>query len=428
MKKKTVSIITLGCPKNLVDSEKLASDLQLNGTPSVHEQDLAEIIVINTCAFIGDAQQEAIDTILHYVQLKKEGKIEKIIVTGCLSQRFKEELKVEIPEVDHYYGVNEYKEVIKEITKKEEQSNQRILGTPSHYAYLKIAEGCDHQCSFCIIPAIRGKYKSRPFEDIIEEAKELSKNGVKELIVIAQDTTYYGVDLYKKRRIAELMQSLAKIEGFHWIRLMYTYPLSFPMDLATVIAEEPKIAKYIDMPLQHIDDEILQDMKRPLFEDEIKKLISNLRLSIPELHIRSAFIAGYPGETSKKFDKLKKLLSEVKFERLGLFSYSPESGTPAGEQLKQIGDKTRLRRTAELMSIHEKNSSLYSQTMKGRILTVMVDEVPSEHLAHCRSQWDAPEIDHIIYVETSRKVQAGELIKIKVLESGIYDLTGIMLD
>lgn len=419
-----VSIITLGCPKNLVDSEKLAANLRDNGMDTAHEQELAETVIINTCAFIGDAQQEAVDTILQYLEWKKEGLIQKVIVTGCLSQRFGKELEKELPEVDGFFGVNDYDKLVGILSHKSQFGHSRMLATPEHYAYLKIAEGCDHQCSFCIIPAIRGKYKSRPFEEIIEEAKELAAQGVKELIVIAQDTTYYGIDLYKKHRIAELMDTLAQIDGFNWIRLMYAYPLAFPPDLANVIARNPKIVKYLDMPLQHIDEEILTDMQRPVFEKEIGELIASLRAQIPDLHIRSAFIAGYPGETPKKFNALREFLKKIKFERLGIFAYSPEIDTPAGEKEKQVSEKLRLSRAAELITLHEKNSVEYSKTMVGKTLDVMIDEVTENNTANGRTQWDAPEIDHIVFIDNAGNVKPGDIVKVKITASGPFDISG----
>lgn len=422
--KAKVSIITLGCPKNLVDSEKLAANLRDNGLETAHEQELADTVIINTCAFIGDAQQEAIDTILQYIEWKKKGLIKDIIVTGCLSQRFGNELQKELPEVDAFYGVNDYEKLVEKLSLKNHFGNTRMLATPAHYAYLKIAEGCDHQCSFCIIPSIRGRYKSRPFEEIVAEAELLAAQGVKELIVIAQDTTYYGVDLYKKHRIAELMDTLAKIEGFNWIRLMYAYPLSFPSDLAGVIARNPKIVNYLDIPLQHIDEEILTDMQRPVFEKEIGSLITSLRDQIPGLHIRSAFIAGYPGETPKKFKHLRDFIASTRFERLGIFAYSPETGTPAGGQDKQVSEKLRLSRAAELIALHEKNSVAYSKKQVGLVLDVMVDELTGKGNANGRTQWDAPEIDHIVFISKVGDAKPGDLIKVKIESAGPFDISG----
>ena len=424
MTKKSLSIITLGCPKNQVDSEKLASALSYSFIVE-HEKEVADYIIINTCSFILPAKEETINTILDYIELKKQGLVEKIIVTGCMAQLYKKDLLDNLPEIDMIFGLSEYDKLLKTLTKNQNIniSNERILSTPNHYAYLKIADGCDHSCSFCTIPTIRGAYKSIPMEDLINEAKNLAHKGVKELILIAQDTTYYGIDIYHKQKLPELLDTLASLNLFSWIRLLYTYPINFPMELIDVYNARKSIVPYIHLPLQHCDDKILDNMRRPFGQEAITNLIKILRTSIADLAIRTDFIAGYPLETNKEFNKLKNFIKEMNFERMGIFEYSIEENTSAA-LLPQHGDKLKIKRTQELMDLHAELSLSRNRSLIGKNLKVMIDDKLDDNLYEARSQWDVPEIDQVVFVNSNIELQSGQVVDVYINDAGNFDLSG----
>jgi len=379
--KNTINIITLGCSKNLVDSEVLMGQIKENNISVVHQSDeKANIIVINTCGFIEDAKQESIDTIFQYVEAKKKGIIDKVFVMGCLSERYKKNLKNEIPEVDGFFGVNELPEIIDSIgAKHKKEFYNRIITTPSHYAYLKVAEGCDRKCSFCAIPLIRGKFISKPIEVIISEAKNLVAQGVKELILIAQDLTYYGVDIYKKQKLAQLIIELEKITGLEWIRLHYTYPTSFPDEVLDLISKSTKICNYIDIPLQHISDKILKSMKRGITGNETRKLIDKIRLKIPNVAIRTTMMLGYPGETDENFNELLDFIKEYKFDRLGVFTYSAEEDTFANTLNDDVPQSIKQQRADEIMEIQEKISFELNNQKIGKTFKVLFDKEEGDY-------------------------------------------------
>ncbi|MDX9932654.1 MAG: 30S ribosomal protein S12 methylthiotransferase RimO [Bacteroidales bacterium] len=426
MKKNKVGIITMGCPKNLVDSEKLAFALQKAGFEVEHEQTDADIIIVNTCGFINDAKEESINEILNHTARKNAENNLKVIVTGCLSERYRDELKNEIPEADAIFGVNEYDRVIEFVTGKFEKPYQeRILGTPSHYAYLKISEGCNRTCSFCAIPMIRGPHVSLPEEDILKEAQWLALQGVKELIVIAQDTVSYGLDLYGERRIARLLHKLSGIVGIEWIRLMYTYPAGFPDDLIDEIAQNPKIVKYVDLPLQHISTSILGSMKRSIDRESTEALISKIRNRIPGVAIRSTFIVGYPGEKASDYAELVQFIKDSRFERFGVFAYSPEENTAAFELKDNVPHKTKMQRMSGLLRYHEKASIDFNSKLVGKTLSVIVDEFNKEEKCYYgRTAIDAPEIDNLVrlFVDGDKVLRDGDIVDAKVISSGIFDI------
>ncbi|HBG70238.1 MAG: ribosomal protein S12 methylthiotransferase RimO [Bacteroidetes bacterium GWF2_43_63] len=426
MKKSKVGIITMGCPKNLVDSEKLAAMLAGEGFEVEHEQADADIIIINTCGFINDAKEESINEILNHTSRKNANKNLKVIVTGCLTERYREDLKKEIPEADVFFGVNEYDKVVEYITGKSEKLQpERILGTPAHYAYLKISEGCNRTCSFCAIPLIRGQHVSVPEEELLKETELLALQGVKELIVIAQDTVSYGLDLYGERRIARLLRKLSEIKGIQWIRLMYTYPAGFPDDLIEEIAVNPKIVKYIDLPLQHISTSILHNMKRSIDRESTEALVSKIRSRIPDVAIRSTFIVGYPGEKASDYTELVQFIKESKFERFGVFAYSPEESTAAFLQKDNIPHKTKMLRMSGLLRYHEKASIEFNKKLVGKTLPVIVDEYNAdEKCFYGRTPIDAPEIDNIVrlFVGSDHTLKPGDIVEAKVISSGIFDI------
>jgi ribosomal protein S12 methylthiotransferase len=424
MKKKSISIVTLGCPKNQVDSEKLAAALSSNFIVE-HEKPVADYVIINTCSFILPAKEETINTILDYIDLKKQGKVEKIIVTGCMAQLYKKDLLDNLPEIDMIAGINEYDNLVKTLTKDTHINitNDRILSTPNHYAYLKIADGCDHSCSFCTIPQIRGAYKSIPMEDLLNEAKILANRGVKELILIAQDTTYYGIDIYHKQKLPELIDAIASLNLFSWIRLLYTYPINFPIELIDVYKAHKSIVPYIHLPLQHSDDKILENMRRPFGQEAIKNLINKLRTSIPDLAIRTDFIAGYPLETKKEFTNLKNFIREMNFERMGIFEYSIEDNTPAAS-LHQHRESLKLKRTQELIDLYAEMSLDRNRTLVGKTIKVMIDDKIDDNIYEARSQWDAPEIDQVIFVNSNIELQRGQIVDVYINEAGNFDMSG----
>ena len=425
-KEDRINIITLGCAKNIVDSEVLLTQLKGNNVNVVHESEnnSSNIIIINTCGFIESAKQESLDTILSYAEQKKLGNIKKLYVTGCLSERYKENLKKEIPEVDKYFGTNDLPLLLKKLKAKYRNDllSKRIISTKNHYAYLKISEGCNRPCSFCAIPIMRGKHISKPLEIIIQEAENLSKNGVKELMIIAQDTTYYGIDLYNKRMLGELMRRLCDIDGIEWIRLHYAFPTGFPIDILTVIKENNKICKYLDIPLQHGSSRMLKIMRRGTNREKTENLITTIRNKIPEIAIRTTLIAGHPGETEKDFDEMYDFVSKMKFNRLGIFIYSHEEDTHAFSMNDDVHEKIKKERANSIMQLQNKISYNLNQKFIGKKLKVIIDRKQGE-FSFGRTEFDSPEVDNeIIIKENSRILKVGNFFNVIVKEAKDYDL------
>lgn len=420
-------MISLGCAKNLVDSELLMKQLQANqfqvSFDPVDAKGL-DSAVINTCGFIGDAKKESIETILQFVHAKMKGQIKNIYVMGCLSERYKKQLQNEIPEVDGFFGVNEIKNIIHQMggNFKHELLGDRLLATPGHYAYLKIAEGCNRQCAFCAIPMIRGRHVSRPIENIVEEAKRLAKSGIKELNVISQDTTYYGLDLYKRQALPQLLQQLAQTEGLEWIRLHYTYPAAFPLELLDVIHENPTICRYIDIPLQHINNRILGSMRRGITSDETKRLIDGIRNKIPGVSIRTTFIVGYPGETTKEFNELRSFVETAQFDRMGVFTYSSEEDTRASQLKDGVSLQTKNRRAEELMAIQENISFSRNQKRVGGQMKVIIDRMEGDYNI-ARSEFDSPEVDNEVLIKNNgNPLNIGTFYIVKITKAESFDL------
>lgn len=432
VKNKSVNVITLGCSKNLVDSEFMLRQLKAAGFEISHDSNNeSDVIIINTCGFINDAKEESVNTILHWTELKKEGKISKLYVMGCLSERYREELKTEIPEADGFYGVNDLNELLQEMNApfRKELLSERIITTPSHYAYLKVSEGCDHQCAFCAIPSIRGKNISKPIEQLVQEAQFLAASGVKEIMLIAQDLTYYGVDIYGKKEIANLIQKLSEVDGIEWIRLHYAYPLGFPVELLDVIRENEKVCKYIDIPLQHINDRILKSMKRGLGSVNTRELVKSIRDKVPGIAIRTSIIVGFPGETAEEFNELREFIRESKFERLGVFTYSHEEKTPAYSQKDDIRPAVKARRAEQLMTLQQEISETNNKALHGSILKVIIDR-KEDFTLFGRTEFDSPEVDNEVIINTTGIPQKdissyiGKFVKVRITGSDIYDLYG----
>ena len=409
-KNKKVNVVTLGCSKNLVDSEMLMGQLRENNVEVSHESgEESDVVIINTCGFIQDAKEESIDTIINFIDAKKAGLIEKVYVMGCLSERYHDELKKEFDEVDAVFGVHDMKEIIEEIgvNYKKELIGERLITTPKHYAYLKVSEGCDRSCSFCAIPLIRGKNVSIKIEDLIIEAKKLVAKGVKELILIAQDLTYYGVDIYGKKKLGELIDQLSKIEGVEWIRLHYTYPTQFPDDVLELMKERENICNYIDIPLQHISDRILTSMKRGHKGEVSRKLIKKFRSEIPDMTIRTTMIVGYPGETEEEFQELLDFVRESKFDRMGAFTYSPEENTPAFVLEDDIPEEVKIDRLNKLLALQEEISMERNQEKIGKTFKVLIDRY-EDRTYYGRSEYDSPEVDNEVIIETNNKLTIGD--------------------
>ena len=424
--KNKINVVTLGCSKNIYDSEVLMGQLKANNKEVVHEEE-GNIVVINTCGFIDNAKQESIDTILEYSQKKEKGQIDKLFVTGCLSERYKPDLEKEIPNVDQFFGTTDLPKLLKALKAdyKHELVGERLTTTPKNYAYLKISEGCDRPCSFCAIPLMRGKHKSKSIEDIVVEATKLAIKGVKEIILIAQDLTYYGLDLYKKRELGLLLKSLVKVEGIEWIRLHYAFPAGFPLDVLKVIKEEPKICNYIDIPLQHISDEILKSMRRGSSKLKINELINKMRFEVPGIAIRTTLIVGYPGETDESFDELKKWVSEVKFERLGCFTYSHEENTHAYNLVDNVPKEIKDARLAEIMDIQSNISFDLNQEKIGKTFKCSIDRKEGTYFIG-RSEFDSPDVDNEVLIDASEHyLKIGEFAKIKIISASEFDLYGI---
>jgi len=421
--KNKINVVTLGCSKNIYDSEVLMGQLKANNKEVVHEGE-GNIVVINTCGFIDNAKQESIDTILEYSEKKEKGKIDKLFVTGCLSERYKPDLEKEIPNVDQYFGTTDLPKLLKALKAdyKHELVGERLITTPKNYAYLKISEGCDRPCSFCAIPLMRGKHKSKSVEDIVTEATKLANKGVKEIILIAQDLTYYGLDLYKKRELGLLLKSLVKVEGIEWIRLHYAFPAGFPMDVLKVIKDEPKICNYIDIPLQHISDVLLKSMRRGSSKLKINELIDNMRFEVPGIAIRTTLIVGYPGETEENFEELKKWVSEVKFDRLGCFTYSHEENTHAYNLIDDVPKEVKDARLAEIMDIQSTISFDLNQEKIGKIFKCSIDRKEGTYFVG-RSEFDSPDVDNEVLIDASEHyLKIGDFSNIKIISATEFDL------
>ncbi len=424
-RKEKVSVITLGCSKNTVDSERLMRQIQLNNIPISDDPNKAETVIINTCGFIEAAKEESVNTILKAVALKNSGKLKKLIVAGCLSERYMDDLKKEIPEVDVYFGTEKYEEIIKELGGKfkYELLGERLLTTPSHTAYLKISEGCDHPCSFCAIPLMRGKHQSRSMESLIEETEFLASNGTKELILIAQDTTDYGKDIYGKRCLSELLNKLSEIKGIEWIRLMYAYPSHFPDDVIEVMADNPKVLKYVDIPLQHISDDVLKSMRRGVTSKQTYQLLNKLRNRIPDITLRTTFIVGYPNETKNDFEQLIDFIKEIRFDRVGTFTFSVEENTSSFILGDPIPKAEKERRKEILMDIQSQLSLEKNQSFVGKTLKVLLESKESEYYIG-RSYRDAPEVDGEILFKSVRNLKAGNFYDVRITDCDEYDLYG----
>lgn len=422
---KSVSVITLGCSKNLVDSEVLLGQLKAGGVAAFHnpEKVISDTVIINTCGFINDAKEESIDTILAWAEAKKRGDIKKLVVMGCLSQRYREELKNEIPEADNFFGVDDMPQLLSSIgvDYKKELLGERMIATPAHYAYLKISEGCDRTCAFCAIPLIRGKHRSRPVELLVEEAEFLAARGVKELIVIAQDTTYYGLDLYKKRHLNDLLIALSEVKGIQWIRLHYTYPAGFPDEILHTIASKPSICNYVDIPIQHISDPVLKAMRRGHNEAQTRNLITRIRAAMPDAAIRTTIITGFPGETQADFDQLKAFITETRFDRLGVFTYSHEENTGAYRLTDDVEEEVKAQRAAELMEIQQDISLEKNLQKIGCVVRVIVDRKESGHWI-ARSEHDSPEVDNEILIPVKYRLHTGCFYDVEITGAEPFDL------
>ena len=427
MRRNTVDIITLGCSKNLVDSEKLLRQLQENGYKVTHdaENPQGEIAIINTCGFIGDAKEESINTILEFCQAKEEGRLRKLYVMGCLSERYLKELRMEIPQVDKFYGKFDWEQLLADLGKEfyADFRQERVLTTPSHYAYLKISEGCDRQCAYCAIPIITGHHVSRPMDDIINEVEWLVSQGVKEFQVIAQELTYYGVDLYKQQKIAELIERMAHVKGVEWIRLHYAYPTHFPEDLFRVMRENDNVCKYLDIALQHISTPLLSRMRRHITKEETYRLIERLRKEVPGIHLRTTLMVGFPGETEDDFNELKDFVRTVRFDRMGAFAYSEEEGTYAAEQYKDnVTPEIKQQRLDELMDIQEGISAELGAEKIGKVLKVIIDRIEGDYYVG-RTEYDSPEVDpEVLLPRKEKKLEIGNFYDARITSSDDYDL------
>lgn len=424
--RKTINVITLGCSKNLVDSEHLMAQLDEAGYDIVTDSNStdAKIVVINTCGFIGDAKEEAIQTILECAEAKADGRIEKLFVMGCLSERYADELRNEIPEVDEFFGARSLKEVVEalEADYLPELETDRLLTTPDHYAYLKIGEGCNWHCAYCAIPLIRGNHRSVPMEKVLEEAEGLVAVGVKEIIVIAQDTTYYGKDLYGERRLAELLRRLCAIEGVEWVRLHYAYPTDFPQDVIEVLRDEPKMCKYLDIPLQHIADNQLSAMRRRITKAETEALVERLRTEIPDIALRTTMLVGFPGESEEDFEELCEFVSRVRFDRLGAFAYSEEEGTPSALHLEDnVPEEVKEARVERLMGIQKRISLQLNAERVGKQMRVIIDSREGDYWVG-RSQYDSPEVDEEILISSERELEIGDFVDVRIVGCEEYDL------
>ena len=423
LKKNKINVITLGCSKNVYDSEVLMGQLKANGKEVVHEQE-GNIIVINTCGFIDNAKEESVNTILEYADKKEQGLVDKVFVTGCLSERYRPDLEKEIPNIDQYFGTTELPLLLKALGAdyKHELIGERLTTTPKNYAYLKISEGCDRPCSFCAIPLMRGKHVSTPIEKLVIEAEKLAKNGVKELILIAQDLTYYGLDLYKKRNLAELLEALVKVEGIEWIRLHYAFPTGFPMEVLDLMKREPKICNYIDIPLQHIADNVLKSMRRGTTYEKTTNLLKEFRKAVPEMAIRTTLIVGYPGETEEDFQILKNWVQEMRFERLGCFAYSHEENTHAYSLVDDVPNEVKQQRAMEIMDIQAQISWDLNQEKIGKVFKCVIDRKEGTHFVG-RTEFDSPDVDNEVLIDaTTFYLKTGDFVNLKIIDATEFDL------
>lgn len=430
LKKDKVNIITLGCSKNMVDSEVLSGQLLANEIDVVHESEKRDhnIVVVNTCGFIDKAKEESINTILEQIELKEKGKLDKVYVTGCLSERYRGDLESEIAGVDAWFGTMELPLILKKFDAdyKAELVGERLLSTPSHYAYLKIAEGCNRTCSFCAIPLMRGGHVSKPIEELVLEAEKLVKSGVKEIMLIAQELTYYGLDLYKQRRLGDLMNALAAVKGLEWIRLHYAYPTKFPMEILDAMNAHPNICKYIDMPLQHASNAMLKAMKRQITREEIEELVHKIREKVPGICLRTTLIAGFPGETLDDIEELKGFLERMRFDRVGVFTYSHEEGTSAYELEDNIPAEEKERRAQEIMEVQQEISLEKNQEKVGKVFRVIVDKRESgRYLA--RTEFDSVEVDNEVIINTTKRLKPGDFVEVEITKAYDYDLEGTLL-
>lgn len=425
LKKNKVNVITLGCAKNTFDSEVLMRQLQANKFDVEHQSsaDDASIVIINTCGFIDDSKQESIDTILQFTDAKKKGLVDKVYVTGCLSQRYKDDLEKEIPLVDAYFGTREMARLLKTLNAdyKKELLGERLLTTPMHYAYLKISEGCDRPCSFCAIPLMRGKHISTPIEKLVEQAEFLVKTGTKEIILIAQDLTYYGLDIYGERKLADLLRRLSDITGLEWIRLHYAFPTGFPMDVLDVIKEKENICNYLDMPLQHASTRVLQSMRRGTTKEKTTKLLSEIKSKIPDIAIRTTLISGYPGETIEEHEEMKEWVKEMKFDRLGVFTYSHEEDTHAFNLEDDIPQEEKQRRADEIMSVQSEQAWENNQKLVGKELKVIIDREEGGFF-FARTEYDSPEVDNEVIIPIKKGFKTGDFVKVKITSADFYEL------
>lgn len=426
LKKNKINVVTLGCSKNVYDSEVLMGQLKASGKEVVHEKE-GNVVVINTCGFINNAKEESVNTILTYLQKKEQGEVDKVFVTGCLSERYKPDLQKEIPDVDQYFGTTELPSLLKALGAdyRHELIGERLTTTPKNYAYLKIAEGCDRPCSFCAIPLMRGKHKSTPIEALVIEAEKLAASGVKELILIAQDLTYYGLDIYKKRALADLLRALVKIDGVEWIRLHYAFPTGFPMDVLEVIKQEPKVCNYIDIPLQHISDSILKSMRRGTTYTKTTQLLKDFRAAVPQMAIRTTLIVGYPDETEEDFNLLKQWVKEMRFERLGCFTYSHEENTHAYQLDDNVPEEVKQQRASEIMDIQSQISWELNQEKVGQIFRCVIDRKEGNYFVG-RTEFDSPDVDNEVLIDASTYyLKTGEFAMIKIIEAADFDLYGV---
>lgn len=425
LKQNKVNIITLGCSKNLVDSEVLSGQLKANEIAVVHENERLDhnIVVVNTCGFIDKAKEESVNTILEQVALKEEGKLDKVLVTGCLSERYRQDLAKEIPEVDAWFGTLELPFILKELEAdfKKELLGERLLSTPKHYAYLKISEGCNRTCSFCAIPLMRGGHVSKPVEEILTEARHLVKNGVKEVMLIAQELTYYGLDLYKKRALADLLEQLAQVEGLEWIRLHYAYPTKFPMDVLEVMRKYDNICNYLDIPLQHCSDNMLKAMKRQITKQEMTDLVRDIRAAVPGIAIRTTMITGFPGETLEDVEEMKAFLEEMQFDRVGIFTYSHEENTTAYELEDTLSSEEKERRAQDIMETQQEISYSKNQEYIGKEFRVLIDKIEAGRYI-ARTEFDSVEVDNEVIINTEDDLPIGDFVTVRITKAYDYDL------
>lgn len=431
LKNNKINVITLGCSKNVYDSEVLMGQLAANEIDVEHEskKDDANIVVVNTCGFIDNAKEESINAILEQARKKEEGAIDKLYVTGCLSERYKPDLEKDISNVDQYFGTTDLPKLLKVLGAdyKHELIGERLTTTPKHYAYLKISEGCDRTCSFCAIPLMRGKHKSTPIEQLVIEAKSLAKNGVKELILIAQDLTFYGLDIYKKRRLADLLTALSDVNGIEWIRIHYAFPTGFPQDVLDVIRDNKKVCNYIDIPLQHINDDILTSMKRGTSHQKTDLLLKDFRIKVPNIAIRTTLIVGYPGETEANFQELKKWVQDTKFDRLGVFTYSHEENTTAFDLVDDIPEEVKKSRAEEIMDLQSQISYDLNQQKVGKTFKVLFDRKEGDYFIG-RTEFDSPDVDNEVLVKASNTyVRLGDFANIKIDKADHFDLYGVVV-